>query len=355
MKELQALVDAEIDKGGFPGIVLEVAKEGKSVFSLVKGLRQVQPNEEKMTADTIFDLAELTQPLATALLTLYACGQEKISLERTLGSFIPEVSGRSRDVTLRQLLLHTGGFAANPDLHKLFPDPRNIDYEQAVRALLSIQPEESPGTVVRYSCTGYLFLGQVLRRISGARVQELFSQLVAASCKLSDTTFNPPVVLWGRVAASGYCRWRQRWMRGQVHDENSYCLGGEGGNAGLFATAAGVLQLLSIFETGGLINDCRLLSPDQVKMMSTCCTEGMGTRRSVGFMMGGQDSTWAAALGDNSFGHTGFTGTSIWFDPVKRIRVVLLTNSLHLGREQTEARIEEFRREIHHAVYEHFA
>jgi CubicO group peptidase (beta-lactamase class C family) len=352
--DIETLVDAEIGGGSFPGIVLMVSKHGKIVFSLVRGNRQVKPEQEEMTEDTIFDLASVTKPLATALLTLLVCGQERISLDEKIGTFIPEIAAESSSITLGQLLVHTGGLPPVPDVYKVFPDPRKIEYDRAVKSLLSVKPEKPPGREAVYSCTGYLFLGQFLRRATGARLQELFAQLIAAPCRLSDTMFNPPVVLWGRVATTEHCPWRNRWIRGQVHDENCYCLGGEGGNAGLFATARSVLTLLSLFETGGVVNGVQLISPDQVRMMSTCFTEGLELRRSIGFYMHDDDAPSGPLFSRNSFGHTGFTGTSIWLEPAKRLSVVTLTNRVHLGREQTEDKIKEFRKKLHSAVYQNW-
>lgn len=307
-----------------------------------------------MTEDTIFDLASVTKPLATALLTLLVCGQERIRLDEKIGTFIPEIAAESSSITLGQLLVHTGGLPPVPDIYKAFPDPRKIEYDRAVKILLSVKPEKPSGREVVYSCTGYLFLGQFLRRATGARLQELFAQMIAAPCRLADTMFNPPVVLWGRVATTEHCPWRKRWIRGQVHDENSYCLGGEGGNAGLFSTAQSVLRLLSIFETGGVVNGVQLIAPDQVRMMSTCFTEGLGLRRSIGFYMHDDDAPSGPLFSRNSFGHTGFTGTCIWLEPEKKLTVVTLTNRVHLGREQTEDKITEFRKKLHSAVYQNW-
>jgi CubicO group peptidase (beta-lactamase class C family) len=225
--DIESLVDAGIASGCFPGIVLLVSKDGRIVFSLARGRRQVKPEAEQMTEDTIFDLASLTEPLATAVLTLMVCGQQSIGLDAKIGSFIPEIAAESRSITLGQLLVHTAGLPAASGIHRAFRDPRSVNYSQAVRILLSIRPEKPPGREVAYSGASYLLLGQFLRRITGARLQELFAQLIAAPCRLADTMFNPPVVLWGRVAATEFCAWRNRWIRGQVHDEDCYCLGGE--------------------------------------------------------------------------------------------------------------------------------
>jgi CubicO group peptidase (beta-lactamase class C family) len=349
--DIETLIDTAIEQSCFPGIVLLVSKGGEVVLSLVKGSRQLQPQPEGMTEDTIFDLSGITQPLATALLTVMILGQEKISLGEKIGYFVPDIAHESKEITLGQLLLHTGGLPPELDLYKEFPDPRNIDYDRAVQLLLAVKPGKPPGQQVLYSQTGYLLLGQFLRRSTGARLQELFAQLVAAPCGLADTLFNPPVVLWGRVAATEQCPWRRRWIRGQVHDKNSYCLGGEGGNAGLFATAPSLLRLLFLFGTGGVVNGFQLLSANQVKLMRICLTAGLGGRRSLGFLLQEENSPVGPLYSEESFGHVGATGTSVWIEPAGQLMIIMLTNRIHLGGAQTESKFPDFCGELHSMIH----
>ncbi|UCF95916.1 MAG: beta-lactamase family protein [Spirochaetaceae bacterium] len=348
---IESLIEGAIEQSLIPGIVLLVSKQGKIVFSRVRGSQQLEPESEIMAEDTIFDLSEITQPLATALLCVMIMGQEKIGVGETIGSFVPDIAKESKDITLGQLLLHTAGLPLQPDLSREFPDSRSIDYDRAVQLLFSVKPTDPPGKQVAFSQTGYLLLGQFLRRVTGARLQELFAQLVAAPCGLADTFFNPPVVLWGRIAATEYCPWRKRWIRGQVHDRNSYCLGGEGGNAGLFATAASVLQMASLFESNGVVNGYRLLSPNQVKLMRTCLTAGLGGKRSIGFFIQDEDSPVGPLYSDQSYGHTGAAGTSVWIEPAGKLISVMLTNRIHLGGKQHLSVFEDFRRQLHALIH----
>jgi CubicO group peptidase (beta-lactamase class C family) len=347
--DLESLIDSAIEQQIFPGIVVLVSKQGSVVFSQVKG--QLDPEGEGMTEDTIFDLSEITQPLATALLTVMIIGREKIGVGEAIGSFVPQIARESRDITLGQLLLHTGGLPPSPELYKKFPDSRNIDYNRAVKMLLAVKPEKPPGKQVLPGQTGYLLLGQFLRRVTGARVQELFAQLVAAPCGLADTFFNPPVVLWGRVAPTGQCPWRKRWIRGQVYDRDSYCLGGEGGNAGLFATAPSVLQLLSLFENGGVVNGFRLLSANQVKLMRTSLTAGLNGRRSFGFLLQDESSPAGPLFSDESYGHSGATGTSVWIEPAGQLMIVMLSNRIRLDGEKTQTGFVDFCRQLHTLIH----
>ena len=349
--DIEFLIDEAIRQELFPGIVLLVSKNGSLVFAKAQGARQLDPKEESMTDDTIFDLSDITQPLATALLTVMVMGREKIGVGDRIGYFVPEIVEGSRDITLGQLLLHTGGLPPRVDLYREFPDSRSIDYNRAVQLLLAVKPQKAPGKQVLYSQTGYLLLGQFLRRVTGARLQELFAQLVASPCNLADTFFNPPVVLWGRVAATGQCPWRKRWIRGQVFDRDSYCLGGEGGNAGLFAPASSVLQLLSLFENGGVVNGFQLLSENQVRLMHTSLTAGLNRRRSFGFLLQGEDSPVGPLYSADSYGQTGETGTSVWVEPAGKVMIAMLTNRIHKHGEQTQIPFADFCRRLHALVH----
>jgi CubicO group peptidase (beta-lactamase class C family) len=349
-ENIEASIEKAIEDKTIPGIVLLVSKQGKVIFSKAAGHQQLEPEPEVMTEDTIFDLSDLTQPLATALLTVMIMGREKIGVGEKIGTFLPALARESRAITLGQLLLHTGGLPPTPNLYKTFPDARNIAYNKAAQSLLRVKPSQPPAKQVLHSQSGYLLLGQFLRGATGARLQELFAQLVAAPAGLADTFFNPPVVLWGRVAATGRCPWRKRIIRGQVHDRDSYCLGGEGGNAGLFATAASVLQLASLFENGGVVNGYRLLSANQVKLMRTCLTGDLKGRRSFGFQLQAKDSPAGPLYSDASYGLTGTTGTSVWIEPANGLVVAMLTNRIHMGEAQAESGFPEFRRQVHTLV-----
>lgn len=352
IEDIEDLVDAAIEKGSFPGIVLLVEKAGKLAYALAKGFRQYHPLQTAIAADTLFDLGSITKPLATALLTLHLCEQEHIRLEKEIREFIPEIAPQSGQITLLQLLLHTGGLPPDPFLHKKFSGEKSVDRNLAAQQLLAIVPDRPPGREVIYSCTGYLLLGQFLERVTNTRLSKLFQTTVTDRCGIADLLFHPPQQIRSRIAATEYCPWRKRWICGEVHDENSYCLGGDGGNAGLFGTAGSVLELLSIFSSEGQVKGVRLLSPSGVRQMSSCLTQGMSTRRSIGFLMKDDSSPVGPEFSQSSFGHTGFPGTSIWMEPAKQLKIVTLTNRVHLGRETTDLKIKEFRKTIHSAIYQ---
>ncbi|MEW5815739.1 MAG: serine hydrolase domain-containing protein [Spirochaetota bacterium] len=351
--DLDELVDFELKKGTFPGLVMLVEKEGKIVYALAKGFRQILPAKELMTMNTIFDLASLTKPLATALLILHTFFRENLDLDRKIAYFLPGISAAAAKITVRELLLHTACLPPVPDIYKEFSDPKDIDYEKAEKKLLACEPAEKPGSQVIYSCTGYLILSLILKKVTGRRLKTLFRG-IAEQGRIPDLFFNPGSRYRKRIAPTEFCAWRKRWLRGEVHDENSYCMGGDGGNAGLFGTAESVLKILTIFTSDGFLEGINILPSSAIQMMTTCFTENLNSRRSMGFLMQGDDSPAGPLFSPLSFGHTGFTGTSVWIEPVKNFKVVILTNRVHFGRESTSTAIADFRKRVHSALYEYF-
>ncbi len=335
----------------FPGIVLLVEHEGQEILKIVEGFRQIDPVQgEAMSEDTLFDLASLTKPLATAILTLRHFSAQGLSLDLPLGDFIPALPSATARLTIRSLLLHTSGLPPVPGIYTSFPRAVQ-DPERARRRLYSLEPVTPAKARVTYSCTGYQFLGEVLRRRTGRALSELYREEVTRPLEILELLYNPGAGLRDRCAATEYCSFRGRWIRGEVHDENAWCMGGDAGNAGLFGSARAILRLLSLFSADGKVNGYEVLRPEVLSEMTTSATDGMNERRSCGFMLASPDCPAGPFASRMSFGHTGFTGTSIWVDPERRLTVVALTNRVHFGRDNTAESIRAFRRALHSEIF----
>ncbi len=170
------IIERSLYESVFPGIVCRVWKDGKLLYERVAGYREFE-TRDKMTLDTIFDLASLTKPLATAVLVMRAIDEHAVSLEQKLGNFFPEAPDTLKQLTIRSLLIHTAGLA-QPELNRYFPDPLKIDRKKAREIVLSMQPELPSGSEVLYSCTGYILLGFLLERVSGASLGQLFKEYI---------------------------------------------------------------------------------------------------------------------------------------------------------------------------------
>lgn len=353
---LDAVVDRGLRNEVFPGIACGIWKSGRLCYSRLSGFRDLEPEPLAIESDTLFDLASLTKPLSTAILFMRAKEKVGFALSDPLGRFLPEAAPRTRELSLLDILTHSSGLPAIPALQRFFPDPAKIDPELAKRRLLEIEPELPAGTQVVYSCAGYLLLGLALERITGLSLPELFKRELALPLGLSSGAgFLPSAGLREKAAATEYCAWRGRRMRGEVHDESAYCLGGAAGNAGLFATLGDVSKIASIFLNEGRgASGESLLSPESLKLMSSSLTEGLNRRRAIGWAMHDAETLDGPDWPLDSFGHTGFTGTSVFIEPRSRLLVVALTNRVYFGREATADSMPRFRRDFHSAAIKAF-
>jgi CubicO group peptidase (beta-lactamase class C family) len=243
-------------------------------------------------------------------------------------------------------------------LQRFFPDAALVDRKTARNRLLQIEPERQPGSEVVYSCTGFQILGEVLAAAAGAPLDVLHARLVAAPLGLESTRYAPPDAWRERCAGTELCRWRDRWVRGEVHDESAYAMEGVAGNAGLFSTADEVLAMSELYRRHGTVPTARgtytLASVDLFERAEKSHTDGKAQRRGLGLQLNSTAADGAEAAGGpdlsrDSYGHTGFTGTSFWVDPARDLTVVAMTNRLQFGRDQTADAIKRFRRELHSA------
>jgi serine-type D-Ala-D-Ala carboxypeptidase len=350
---IERLIENEVINKTFPGIVILVRKKEKIVLHIAKGFRQIYPNSKEINTTTVFDLASLTKPLATTITALSVFEKEGISPIRKACEFIPELTNETADVNLFQLFTHTSGLPPVPEIFRLFQDEDGIDQKKALDHLFSLKPIVKPGTEVVYSCTGYILLTQILQRLTGKSLPELFKELVTDPGFITGLEFNPSKND-SNIAATEYCPWRKRWLKGEVHDENSFCLQGFGGNAGLFGNASGVMKLLALFRNRGILNDTRILSEESVRLMTANQISGLSPKRAFGFLVQDEESFAGSGYSQKAYGHTGFTGTSVWVDPDRELEYVVLTNRVHLGRDTNTEKIKSFRKIIHRALVEEF-
>ncbi|MCX7776027.1 MAG: serine hydrolase, partial [Rectinemataceae bacterium] len=309
---------------------------------------------------TLFDAASLTKPLATAPLVMKAWETGALDLDAPLGRFLDGLPAATAALPIRALMTHTAGLPAIPALHLHFQDPTRLDRAEAAARLLAIEPERPVGAQVLYSCTGYQLLGLVLEKLGDRLLGELFKEELAVPAGLSHAGFAPSILPDGmpeqlpHAAATEYCTWRKRRIQGQVHDESAYCLGGHAGNAGLFLNLESALALGSLYLQEGWYQGRQLLQPSTIASMLLPFTTGMEEQRSLAFRYHDADTSDGPLWPATAFGHTGFTGTSIMFEPRHRIMAVLLTNRVYFGRDATQERIVAFRKRFHSTVWSAF-
>jgi CubicO group peptidase (beta-lactamase class C family) len=342
------LIQKALESKVFPGIAALVEQKGRILFRGVYGRASVFPEERPLDDQNLFGLASLTKPLATAPVLLSLMEREAISPDEVIGRFLPKLNRLSARLRLKDLFLHTSGLPPVPDLFHLFTDGNCCNKKTALDRLYQIQPEIPPRTEVRYSCTGFILLGLAAEVLGGKPLDQLFYQLIRDPAGLHNLMFTPSAADRIRAVTEEYDPWRGRWIQGEVHDENAWVMGGVSGNAGLFGTLDAVAALMELFRQEGRIGGRQILDPETIRLMTTGQTGGIpGDPRAFGFAAHGKDIFAGPGFSEGAFGHTGFTGTSVWIDPQRDLKIILLTNRVHFGREETAEKIKQFRRDFH--------
>ncbi|HEX3703285.1 MAG TPA: exo-beta-N-acetylmuramidase NamZ domain-containing protein [Vicinamibacterales bacterium] len=332
---IPGLVQAAIARHELPGAVVLIGRGDEVVYHRAFGDRAVQPTREPMTEDTIFDLASLTKVVATTTSIMQLVEQGRIRLSDSVAAFIPEFGKYGkRAITIRHLMTHTSGLRPDLELTVEFRGDA-----EAIRRASEEVPVTMPGERFVYSDINYFLLGDIVERVSGERLDRYAAAHVFGPLRMTDTMFLPPESRRGRIAPTERCdplawpcsRPDAPFLRGVVHDPTSRRMGGVAGHAGLFSTAADLSRFCRMLLHGGALDGVRVLSAATVSTMTSPATPvDMADVRGLGWDI---DSVYSANRGElfpiGSYGHTGFTGTSLWLDPASQSYVVFLSNRVH--------------------------
>jgi uncharacterized protein YbbC (DUF1343 family)/CubicO group peptidase (beta-lactamase class C family) len=336
----EAMRDA-ITSGEIPGVVVLVGRGGDVLYHRALGWRAVVPEPATMARDTVFDIASLTKPLGTTLAVMSLVERGKITLNAPLGSYLKEFKGHAFEhVTIRRLLTHSAGFPAIPANGSLAGG-----FPQAARALARKPLEYAPGSGFQYSDTGFILLGEVVRRVSGDRLDRYLDRAVFKPLGLRDTAFVPGQRLHDRIAPTEYHN--GALLQGVVHDPRARVLDGVAGHAGIFSTAADLARVCRMLVQGGELEGRRVLKASTVQLMWQ--PDGDGGRALGWDIASGYARPMAPFFPPGSVGHTGFTGTAVWIDPPSRTYMIVLTNRVHPNGGGA-ARIRELRSRVAAAV-----
>jgi uncharacterized protein YbbC (DUF1343 family)/CubicO group peptidase (beta-lactamase class C family) len=324
LAELDATVLDAITNQRCPGGVLWIERRG-TAYRRAYGNRALVPAIEPMTEDTLFDAASLTKVLACTPAILRLVEKNRVDLDAPVCRYLPEFTGDGRQtVTLRHLLTHTSGL--RPDIG-LQPDWNGTD--AALRLACAEKLTATPGEKFVYSDTGPILLGEIVRRVSGLPLDQFLAREIYGPMRLADTGFNPPAAKRNRIAPTEIENGQP--LRGVVHDPRARRMAGVAGHAGLFTTAADLARFCRMLLNGGQIDGIRIFQPESVRLMSSVQTPPrVSARRALGWDI---DSPYAGQRGSvfpiGGFGHTGWTGTSVWIDPYSATFVIFLSNRNH--------------------------
>lgn len=362
------VLERAVAHGEIPGAVAMVVHHGKILLQRAFGSAALEPIQRPMQIDTRFDLASLTKPLATTAVVLALADRGELALDDPISRYLPQFSAL-HGVTVRRLLTHSSGL---PGWRPTYTWGSGRDAILAGLSALSLV--YAPGRHVQYSCLGFMTLGLLVEHLSAQPLDQLAEELIFSPMGLTDIGFAGPGLPEALCASTErgnaferamveradhvFLDWRTDFYSGQVNDGNAYYgLGGVSGNAGLFGSAVAVSALGEMWLNGGRYRNVQVLSGAAVRLATTNQTPGLDAPRGLGWQLTALtpptaeelsippsntdyfppawfDDPWAARpggeyLSSHAFGHTGFTGTSIWIDPGADLVITLLTNSIH--------------------------
>jgi uncharacterized protein YbbC (DUF1343 family)/CubicO group peptidase (beta-lactamase class C family) len=331
MAAVDAIIQQAILDRNVPGAVLLVGHDGKVIYRKAYGNRALEPRREMMTLDTVFDVASLTKVVATTPAVMQLVEQGKVRLNDPVAKYLPEFAQNGKDdITVRQLFTHYSGL--EPDLDLKTPWEGKVT---AYRMASAETPAQPPGSGFSYSDINFIVLGELVERVSGETLDAYTARHIFAPLKMLHTRFLPPAAWRAKIAPTQYDE-NEHMLRGVVHDPTARRMGGVAGHAGLFSTGDDLARFAQALLNGG----GGILSPLSVeKMTRPEQPPSAPVLRGFGWDI---DSPFSSNRGDllpvGSFGHTGFTGTSMWIDPTTQTYIILLTNAVHpRGKENAIA------------------
>ncbi|MFQ5708513.1 MAG: glycoside hydrolase family 3 N-terminal domain-containing protein [bacterium] len=346
LKGAYAVLQKAIADSVFPGAQVAVVRNGKLIASRGFGHLTYDPASPEVTTSTIYDLASVTKVAATTVTAMRLWEQKKILLDIPVSNYLPKYHGGAKDkVTLRYLLTHSSGTHWWVDLWNKAKNP-----EEAYDYIYQLPLDYTPGDTMIYSDLGIIMVGKVLETVTGTPLDLLTAKMIYKPMGMNNTRFNPPKAWYARIAPTEIGGGMKRGLiRGEVHDENAYFLGGVSAHAGLFSTAEDLAALAQMLINGGIYRHQRFFSPATIKYWTTRQHIPAWSDRALGWDTPSDENSSAGDyFSPGSFGHLGFTGTSIWVDPNRKIAIVLLTNRVYPTR--TRGGMHQVRRDFHQAA-----
>src|SRR6267142_1937777 len=323
---LDEAIQHAIESGNLPGAVLVVGHDGEVVYRKAYGKRALAPHVEEMTLDTVFDCASLTKVIATTSSLMKLFEQGKFRLNDKITDYIPEFQGGKSDITIRNLFTHFSGLQPDVPLKEPW-----TGYATGIKLACTFKPAGPPATRYVYSDINFILLGELVHRLSGKMVSAYARENIFLPLGMKESMFQPPASLVPRIAPTERPTKTATPLRGVVHDPTARNMGGVAGHAGLFSTADDLARFAQMMLNGGQLNDKRVFGPLTIaKFTEPQSPPDQPILRGLGWDI---DSLHSGNRGElfpiGSYGHTGFTGTSIWIDPSTQTYVILLAHSVH--------------------------
>jgi uncharacterized protein YbbC (DUF1343 family) len=316
-------VQRSMNEGNMAGCVVLIGRRAGIVFEKAYGYRSIEPEKEEMTTDTVFDMASLTKPVATATSIMLLVERGQLKLDDKVAKYIAEFSSNGKqDITIEQLLVHSSG---------LIPDNPMADFEKgwesAAAKVYELKPLFAPGTAFKYSDNNFILLGKIIEAVAGKSLDEFAKDEIFAKLELNETGYLPSDELKARAASTE--KTDGKWLKGEVHDPRAAKMGGVAGHAGLFSTARDMAIYATMMLQDGRYADVQVLAADSVQDMTTARAAG-NNQRGLGWdKRSAYSRNRGPSMSERAFGHGGFTGTAMWIDPGLDLYVIFLSNRLH--------------------------
>jgi beta-glucosidase-like glycosyl hydrolase/CubicO group peptidase (beta-lactamase class C family) len=350
IKSASKVIEKAITDRAFPGATLAVGYRGKLSVHAFGNLRY-DAKSPAVKPDTMYDIASLTKVVVTTTLVEKLCEGDfpsPLSLDAPIERYLPEwTSGPRPDwrqkVTVRNLMTHTSGLPPFKEYWRT-----STGKEETLRRIFAEPLEYEPGTKVVYSDLGIILMAEIIQRLTGKPLEQLANEYIFGPLGMKNSMYKPPKDLWPEIAPTEFdSQLRHRLVQGEVHDENAYAIGGVSGHAGVFSTAADLAAFCQMLLNGGVYAHQRLLRRATIAEFTAPQPLAKNTR-TLGWVVPTENSSSGHYFSSHSYGHTGFTGTTIWIDPDRQLFVVLLTNRVHPTRENHK--IAEVRPAVHDAI-----
>ncbi|TWT29908.1 exo-beta-N-acetylmuramidase NamZ domain-containing protein [Blastopirellula retiformator] len=321
--DIERQVAIALEEKKMPGCVVLVARQGKIVFEKAFGNRRITPTVEAMTTDTLFDMASITKPIATATSIMQLIQRGDVRLNEKVSTYLPEFKGHGKEnVTVEQLMIHVGG---------LTPDNALADYKngwpEAYEKICDLKLLSPAGDKFRYSDVGFLVLGEIVARVSGKPLDQYAKESIFEPLGMQQSGYNPSPELCEKAVTTEEVD--GQWLKGTVHDPRARAMGGVAGHAGLFSTADDIAIYAQAMLDARIGGENTVLNPQTLARM-TSPHDAVGNNRGLGW---DKQSVYSRNRGDlmtpAAYGHGGFTGTALWIDPGLDLIVLFLSNRVH--------------------------
>lgn len=343
--QVDQIIENAIVDSSFPGAVLLVSKDGEILHEKAYGNFTYDPTSSKVELNSIFDLASVSKVVGTTTAAMMLIDRGKLNLNDKVIKYLPEFNNHGKEnITIKNLLLHNSGLAPFKKYYDVYSTSAEV-----INDIMNLSPEQVLGTKYVYSDLGMITLQQVIERISGKSLDKFLDENLFKPLGMNSTMYNPPPELKEKCMPTEFDDfWRMRQLQGEVHDERAYMLNGVAGHAGLFSTAPDLAIFLQLLLQKGSYEDKQYIKPETIelfiKKQSDQSSRGIGwdTKSPEGSSAGKYFSLL-------SYGHTGYTGTSVWTDPTKKIFVIFLTNRVYPTRNNSK--LFRVRPLVHDAIY----